>query len=139
MGTFVAMLPTVDDRMNFLKGLVFVGLTDSELSQEEVLYFRTAAASLGLSPEEADRLIVESQDQQEPELTFSSPATARFFIREVAQLACVDGRFSSSEKSRICHLAAALTVPTATVDKIFDWVQVGLEWRTAGDTLLKEG
>lgn len=131
-------LPDSTDRLSFLKGLVIVGLSDGTMSEEELAYFRTAAVSLGARPEDADKVISEVCQQADPTLSFSSPAAARFFVREVVQLASLDGDLSAVEERRIRRLADKIQVAPELVDRVFAWVHAGLRWRAEGDALVNE-
>ncbi len=116
-------------------------LTSEELMDEEVEYIIDLALMCNY-PEDKFELIfnpIEEKDMIEMLQDLSDPLVAKILIRELFYLGYADNELSDAEIIFIMRVAEAVRLPVEEVEKISDWVSVGLEWEKLGDELFGKG
>ncbi len=129
------VLTSKDGKMNFLGGLIKLSKVDGQVSDNEKIFFNSAAISLGL--EEADiAQLNQYWDVEMPPLGFETKREGLFFLREAIQLCHADGRYGDEEKVMIKAFSSELNVKPDTLAQIENWVEEGIQWSLRGQDLI---
>lgn len=137
MGAIQEIYPTLDERVNFMKGLVRVSRADSKITEEEAMFFINAASNLELSETQISFLKSALHDQSMSlPMDKQTKKQSLFLIKEAIQLCFVDGHFSDSERAELGKIGAELSISSDEISSIEMWVREGIEWVKRGDELI---
>ncbi len=116
-------------------------LTSDELLDEEMDYIIDIALMCDY-PEDKFELIfnpIEENELLDLVKDLSDPLLAKILIRELFYLGYADQELSDDEIVYIMKIADNLKLTIDDVEKISDWVSVGMEWEKLGDELFGKG
>lgn len=134
-----SMYPSVEDRLNFMKGLVRISRADSKITVEEETFFLSAANGLELPGDRILELQVALKDSSVPlPVALSTKKQALFLFKEALQLCHIDGEFTDTERAEVERLGAELSIAPSEIDAIEAWVLEGMDWTKRGNQLLQE-
>lgn len=129
--------PSVEERLNFIRGLVRISRADTIITPEEEIFFENAALGLGLERAEVQKIHPALADRTiDVPVKFSTKRQALFFFKEAIQLCYVDKVFSDLERNEVMTLAKELGISSESIDSIEAWVLEGREWISRGEELI---
>lgn len=130
---------SLDDRLNFMKGLVRISRADSKFTSEEESFFINAANSFELPKNSIEELKIALNDKNlQLPVFLSSKKQKLFFFKEALQICYIDGEVTDSERIEINQLGIDLSVNQREIDAIEAWVMEGMDWVKRGSQLLQE-
>ncbi len=116
-------------------------LTSEDLQDEEVDYIIDLALMCNYPEDQFETLFnpVEEEELFTMLGEISDNVIAKILIRELFYLGYADAELSDSELVYILKVSESLKLSVEDVEKISDWVAVGLEWEKLGDELFGLG
>ena len=127
------ILKTRNAKVNFLKGLIRVSMSDGVVPDVEKEFYRKSAYGLGLD----DEAIAEIENSDYKEIVFETTEEKMFFFIQAIQLSWIDNDYCEAERKEIRKLADELEISVESIEKVEKWVEEGMEWNKKGDELLK--
>ncbi len=116
-------------------------LTSDELIEEEVDYIIDFALMCDYPEDKFELLFnpIDENDMLEMLEDINHPVIARILIRELFYLGYADQELSDEEIVYIMRVAEKMNMSVEEVERISDWVSIGMEWEKQGDALFGEG
>lgn len=132
------LLDNKEDRLNYLKGLIRLTISNGEIAVEQKNFFVNAA--IGMELDETDRNELENcwNTSEKIKLEFSSKKVALFFIQEAVQICLVDGVYDEIEQQEIYQVGSELKICIDTIKQLEAWVKEGIAWKKRGEKLIEE-
>ena len=130
-------LKSQEAKINFLKGLIRISKIDGKVDNSEWSFFLQAGNAMGLDGGDLAQLQSCWNTSEPIQVTFSEASEKAFFFIQAIQLCWIDNSYDESERKEIRKLAFELHFSEASIEKIEQWVQEGIEWNKKGDSLLK--
>ena len=127
------ILKTRNAKVNFLKGLIRVSMSDGVVPDVEKEFYRKSAYGLGLD----DEAVAEIENSDYKEIVFETTEEKMFFFIQAIQLSWIDNGYCEAERNEIRKLADELEISAESIEKVEKWVEEGMEWNKKGDELLK--
>lgn len=127
------ILKTRNAKVNFLKGLIRVSMSDGVVPDVEKEFYRKSAYGLGLD----DEAVAEIENSDYKEIVFETTEEKMFFFIQAIQLSWIDNDYCEAERKEIRKLADELEISVESIEKVEKWVEEGMEWNKKGDELLK--
>lgn len=126
---------TLREKTAFL--MCLAQFTSEELTTEEVDYIIDIALMCEYPEDKFEFLFKRIEDEEL--LTMLSDLTdatiAKILIRELFYLGYADKALGDEELLFIMDIAQSMKISTQEVERISDWVSVGMEWEKLGDEL----
>lgn len=126
------------DKLNYLKGLIRLTISNGDIAEEQKQFFVNAANGMELDDKDKAELNKCWSATEVISLEFSSKEVSLFFIQEAIQICVVDGVYDEIERNEIYQTGAELGINADSVNQLEKWVEEGIAWRKRGEQLLKE-
>ncbi len=129
---------SIEDKANYLKGLIRIAKADRVIDEEEKQYFKIIEDNLSI-PKELQESINQGWDTDEKiSLKFTSKEVLLFFIQEAIQIAMIDNNYHELEKKEIYKIGNEGDISDEAIAELEKWVKEGIEWRNKGDLIISK-
>lgn len=131
------ILTTNKGKINFLKGLIRLAKCDGDLPEEELVFYQSAANSMGLGEEEQELINDMKNSREKIDIDFETNKEKMFFLIQAVQLCWIDNKYVDSERREMRLIVNELGISMDALEKVEKWVSEGIEWNKRGDELLE--
>lgn len=131
------ILTTNKGKINFLKGIIRLAKCDGDLPEEELVFYQSAANSMGLGEEEQELINDIKNSREKIDIDFETNKEKIFFLIQAVQLCWIDNKYVDSERREMRLIVNELGISMDALEKVEKWVSEGIEWNKRGDELLE--
>lgn len=129
---------SMEDRVNYLRGLIRIAKCNGVVEPEEREFFSLAAKGLELESDTVEKIEQLWSSEEAIPVSFSTRYHAVFFVQEALQLCIIDGSFDEEEKHEMELICDELRIQRQDFHKILSWIMEGMAWKKRGEELMSE-